>query len=670
MKKLLLILITFASFMVQGQTSNDFDGNAYKIHKYHDDTSAPDGMHVIYLADRCDGELATSIFLVEETTEFTWVGEATGNNASILRNAATLSRALDNLGTANRPGWFYQQGGSISDANRTLLCVDVGDFVYTPPLEDWEQSLVDLGFTRETETDTFDWEITCGGTTIKVGPTASGLQWRENGGTVSVNGFIDAAIRIITERVDTLCIEYPADLPNYFHFLYPDYYGSEGINVFYRDVGNGILVFYRAQGENTGYTVFLNDVLQNIGGRTSEDVTTWLDANYTSVAPHEFGDFREIQASRNNRSRYRIEYEWNPRNRADIHVEVRDDITGESVHRDFNHPVGSGSGDIRTRSFEFEVDRIDFGSRHRLIITISGGAGGDITQTFYGDIRTGGRNIVVTDITRRSVTFRVLSDENNGADRINVSARSTHGDRVNHASYGGWSRPTPTRVLAGGYVKEYKISPGRAIEDYETARISAYRDGESEEYTPAFQLNGPTPELTVRLSRDAVTNTDHATYRMRTDWTLDVSNIPGWSNDQIVSVETSVYSDERTCGICGYRSIRIRQPELSINAVRGRFNGDSDQNQNFWRYTDNQWAFTLRFIRMVEGRAEAYTLRYFTSNSENQRNAFQPRPNQTSTRTYRYLGAAYPQTGTFNFSGNGSQWSIPTFPSGLTTGQR
>ena len=398
---------------------------------------------------------------------------------------------------------------------------------------------------------------------------------------------------------------------------------------------------------------------------TARPLTARYDENLCEVPSHDITGFDIGTHVNPGVSRYLISYNQYVESGVRMALEFYDDITGELIFetvRTVN--ANSATSEFNAGVIDVSVHKAPVGTRHRIEVRVTG-AGDPSEATFYGRVNVKD-NIVVTDISRRHITFRVMSEDNNRNDRINVSGREKFGAPIRHDSFNGWRR-MESRSLAGGYVKEYTYRYGnRWIESYETARVSAWRDGEQGEYTPVFQLNGPTPDLQVRIERDRTSSVRDAAYRVVAEWEL-IALPPGWTEDQIIGIESSIYSEERITASINWRFVRYSNSGLIVNERRGRRLRGEQYNDNFWRFTDNDWEFTLRFIRQIDGRLDAYTIRYKTDDEDG---TFQPNPGDHSERSWQYGGGSHTRSGSYRFSGAASQWHDPTFPTSLFQGQR
>ena len=393
-----------------------------------------------------------------------------------------------------------------------------------------------------------------------------------------------------------------------------------------------------------------------------------------TILPHEIREVREITSPNSNKERYEITYAWNQSENVRVFAEVYNDITGELEREFFTNRLASGTEEeLEQRSLQFDVDRPELGHRYRIEVSVSEGEGGDSTETFYGDVNAD-QNIIIKDFAQGWVRFWTVSNITNNDDRVNVRALQRLGGRVRHSAHNGWKRITPNRVLADGYTKEYIYrhptggGNGR-VENFQTIEVNAQRDGQGE-FTAVRVLQGPKPRLRVRLGRNNEGNKGRAEWRLRTEWELNLP--PQWDESQILGITTSGFSEEpTTSGGAIYRWIREQRNGLTIDQTRHPDRNDGEnqnyRNDNFWRFTDNPWEFTLTFLRRepIDGRLERYTIRYHSNAS-----GFQPGTNSTTDRNSQYNGGT-DNGGVYYYSrSSSSHWGQPSWPNSLLAGQR
>ena len=376
----------------------------------------------------------------------------------------------------------------------------------------------------------------------------------------------------------------------------------------------------------------------------------------TSTSSHHRYRFRTIQ---NGLRTYRLAFN------------IHDDITGELLSERTLNRGHNSEAELVTGETQFDIEKPLPGHRHRFEVTIAGGEN-PIDETIVGPVNAD-QNILIKDFSQHWVRFWTTSNITNNDDRINVRAIGIFGGNVRHSAQSNWKNRAPARVLADGYTKEYiyehPTGRGRGrVENFQTMIVNAQRSTQGE-FTRQLAVQGPTPNLRVRLSRNNNGNKKTAQWRLRAEWELHLP--PQWDESQILGITTTAFSEEpTTSGGAIYRWVRESADGLTIDRTRypGRSNDPNQEyrDSNMWRFTDNDWEFTLTFLRRepINGRLERYTIRYHTKAS-----GFQPGANRTTDRHFRYQGGSTTTAGSY-YNASSSGWHQPSFPSSLLGDQR
>ena len=432
----------------------------------------------------------------------------------------------------------------------------------------FEQDLIARGFV-ESSHHTYEWEQICPGSGSNTWNWRVDIEGnRVNLWSVQTSTALDLSFTTAIQRIDARRC-YPDGLPEHFHFLYPDYTGTQGATPNHRNVGNGILVTYANHPTNPGYSVFVNDVMQDIGGRSANNALDWLRDNYDRHAPIEVTEIRGARFSGGGDGHEILSFNYSATRASRFRVWIVD--------------VGSGS-DVPVRLVSFgDYYEFDGSASRPISITIPErevGNAYEIRMAAVSDLDipisqetpiVGGTKI--TNINSDRVEFLTASNDL-GGDVIWLD-RFHRGDTPGRSQGRFKTGATGVSTSAGGKIRRYVVRFSRTdLYTYEGVQVNAQRGAQSNRHDRA--LNGPTIEYTWRNA--GAQNNDDAWINIQ--WRVNLP--PGWSESGLSNYQIRIWSRDN-----GVNRIHLN------NAADSR--SEFLSGNNTWgggithRYADNDW---------------------------------------------------------------------------------